>query len=317
MKKVFLLLIFCTSALAKVLIITHSYNRPDFIEIQQKTFKKFLKDEYIFVVFNDARDLKNWQFINTTCKKLKLRCVSIPQKIHDMPYLNRYPGENYQNPCCRCANVVQFSLDNLGFNWQDYVMIIDSDMFLIKPFSVKEFMQDSLIAGVPQTRGGIDYLWNGLLLFDMFKLPNKRKINFNCGKVNGESCDVGGYTYYYFNDNETIIPKYINHVHINGRKEDQLIPKNSLQGRYQKMADSTCAEYKKDSDDFLHELEGFNENLIAFAKTGIQDVEFLCDGNFFHYRSGGNWNEKSSEFHKKKSQIFKEFIKQITCENNT
>lgn len=40
----------------KVLIITTVYNRPDFIELQAKTFEKFLKDDYRFVVFNDARD---------------------------------------------------------------------------------------------------------------------------------------------------------------------------------------------------------------------------------------------------------------------
>ena len=30
----------------KILIFTYRYNRPDFIEIQHKTFKKFLKDDY-------------------------------------------------------------------------------------------------------------------------------------------------------------------------------------------------------------------------------------------------------------------------------
>ena len=51
----------------KVLIFTYSYNRPDFIEIQEKTFKKFLKDDYEFVVFNDARYPDMQAKIRNTC----------------------------------------------------------------------------------------------------------------------------------------------------------------------------------------------------------------------------------------------------------
>ena len=49
-----LLVIFQLSFAEKILIITHAYNRPEFIEIQHLTFQKFLADEYEFVVFNDA-----------------------------------------------------------------------------------------------------------------------------------------------------------------------------------------------------------------------------------------------------------------------
>ncbi len=43
---------------SKILIITHAHNRPEFIPLQDVTFKEFLKDDYEFVVFNDARDEK-------------------------------------------------------------------------------------------------------------------------------------------------------------------------------------------------------------------------------------------------------------------
>ena len=47
-------LFFSLSATDKVLIITHVYNRPDFIEIHAESFKAFLKDDYEYIVFNDA-----------------------------------------------------------------------------------------------------------------------------------------------------------------------------------------------------------------------------------------------------------------------
>ena len=42
----------------KVLIFTYSYNKPEFIELQYKTFKKFLLDDHELIVFNDAIEKK-------------------------------------------------------------------------------------------------------------------------------------------------------------------------------------------------------------------------------------------------------------------
>ena len=94
---------------SKVLIITHSYNRPDFIELQQKTFAKFLKDEYEFVVFNDAESNPDmFKKIEDTCKRCGIRCIKIPQAIHDKPYLHRWPGESNNHSCvrwCKCCTI--------------------------------------------------------------------------------------------------------------------------------------------------------------------------------------------------------------------
>jgi hypothetical protein len=317
----FACLTFEFSASAKLLVITHSYNRPDFIEIQHKTFKKFLKDEYEFVVFNDARDIKMWESINSMCKKLKIRCVSIPQKIHDRGYLPRVPGDDFNGISCRVANVIQFSLDKLGFIWNDYVTIIDSDMFLIKPLSIREYMNGYLIAGVPQTRGKIDYLWNGLLFFDMPNLPNKQDINFNCGIIQGQRVDTGGYTYNYFQKNLDIKVNYINHVLINSRIEDKQISKYELQAQHQAILDFVCVRCNKKTYSCPHanelfEKHFFNQEGMDLIKSDINDVEFLCNASFFHYRSGANWNGKSTEYHRAKSKKFNDFISLICSSDN-
>ena len=117
-------------ASGNVLIMTYSFNRPDFIEIQDKTFKKFLKDDYTFVVYNDARDEEISNQIIETCNRLNLQCIRIPQAIHDAPYLQRWPCEDNNHPSVRNSNVVQFSLNTLGFDHDGIVMIIDSDMRL-------------------------------------------------------------------------------------------------------------------------------------------------------------------------------------------
>ena len=112
---------FYESSEAKVLIITHAYNRPDFIEIQAKTFKKFLLDDYEFVVFNDSPNPIMHEAIRATCKKWGVMCVPIPQDIHTMPYLPREEGDDLTRPNIRHVNCIQYSLDTLGFNHEGIV----------------------------------------------------------------------------------------------------------------------------------------------------------------------------------------------------
>ena len=54
MKYILLFLLLSSQITAKVLLITHVYNRKDFIELHAKTLKAFLQDEYEYVVFNDT-----------------------------------------------------------------------------------------------------------------------------------------------------------------------------------------------------------------------------------------------------------------------
>lgn len=294
-KIILLASLFIFNIYSKVLIITHSYNRHDFIEIQDKTFKKFLKDDYEFVVFNDAPDPDGEFAINLMCQMLNIRCIRIPQNIHTKPYLYRFPGEHYPNANTRCADVVQYSLDELGFKHNGLVMIIDSDMFLIKQFSIEEFMKNTSLAGVSQSRGHVSYLWNGLVFFNMNNLPNKREMNFNCGIVEGQPTDVGGYLHYYFKQYPNIACKYINVLHSDAVKCDSCRISN--------------AELCQHNTSKLEELK-FDPICIKFFQNA-NNIEFLIDNHFVHYRGGGNWDHKSSYYHQMKTQALNNFLKDL------
>ena len=41
-------------------------------------------------------------------------------------------------------------------------------------FDIEEYMEDAIIAGLPQTRGHVTYMWNGIMLFNMSKIKNKK-----------------------------------------------------------------------------------------------------------------------------------------------
>jgi hypothetical protein len=251
-------------------VITHAYHRPDFIALQEKTFRVFLKDDYEFVVFNDASDPKKYEAIQQVCASLHLNCIPIPQEIHRRPYLPRMKGEPYDHPVVRCANVVQYSLDTLGFDHEGFVMIIDSDMFLVGELNVAEYMQGVDIAGMSQSRGHVEYLWNGILFFNMQTLPDRRELSFNCGDVEGHPCDVGGYSYYYMRNHPEARIRFFDH--------------NAL-----------VATHLQEERSALHPF------VRLMLEEDVLNCEFFMHYKLFHYRGGGNWDHKSEEYHRHKT----------------
>jgi hypothetical protein len=268
---------------AKVLIITHAYNRPEFIEIQHQTFKKFLQDDYTFVVFNDATSPELCEKIQTSCTRLSIPCIKIPQEIHDRPYLHRRKGENYHHPSVRTANVVQYSLDVLGFEHDGLVAIVDSDLFLIRPLSLTKLMEGYDLAGVPQKRGPIDYIWNGIVFFNMNTLPERHTLNFNCGKVKGHAVDTAGHTYDYLHAHPNIKLLHLDTTYIG---DD-----HAISPREKELAE-----------------------VASFLEKKPNNVEFFADYAFLHYRSGANWDRKSDDYHQTKKALLSSLITSLLAE---
>jgi hypothetical protein len=286
------LLASCSYIEAEVLIFTYAYNRTDFIKIQHDTLKKFLLDDYKFIVFNDAPGQESAQQIFDTCAQLNIQSIRIPQEIHAQPYLPRLPRENWQHPTCRNCNVVQYSLNTLGFEHDDIIILLDSDMFLVKPFSVREFMRGHSLSGFKPFWTDIEYLWIGLVFLDMKTLPNKRTLTFNCGEINNIPVDAGGHSHFYLQNNPKANPFFINHYY---------------------SEDWHCDSCKRtDQPLCLHNTEaliaaGFENNHIQFLQTANR-VEFYHNSTFLHYRSGSNWDHKSAQYHQIKTQALNTFL---------
>lgn len=281
----------------KVLIFTYSYNRPDFIEIQYKTFKKFLKDDYEFVVFNDAADPELRKKINAMCNRLNIKCILIPQEIHRQPYLPRLRREDWNHPSVRNSNVVQYSLDHLGFQHPGIVALFDSDLFLIKEFSIKEYLSGYDVAGLSQTKekGGdkVEYLWIGLAFLNMATMPNHHTINFNCGEIKKIPVDAGGYTAKYLTNNPQV----------KWRKMNIFYPPLLFCDSCKSSVSLVCVHNRDALKDF-----GFTDKEITFLHAGPTNCEFLIDTIFFHYRAGSNWDYRSQEYHNQKTAILNAFM---------
>lgn len=312
--------IFSFNLHGKVLIFTYSYNRPEFIEMQFKSFKKFLKDDFEFVVFNDAVEEELCKKIEKVCNTYAIQCIRIPQEIHSRPYLERpasgfHSGYNY--PSTRNSNVVQYSLDILGFNHNDILLLLDSDIFLVQKFSIREYLKNYDLAGckVPcystypphnclkdhPTIKPFHYLWIGFVAMNMRTMPNKKTINFNCGVVfDNIRIDAGGYTCYYLANNKNAKVK-----NVNRNRLSSLICKTCKRNIFSKKY-ITC----KHNTQILKQ-EKFQNHVIKFAQTHPvaqarwdRCPEFLIDGAFVHYRSGSRDSFLPNWYVTLKNQVF-------------
>ncbi len=297
-----LMLMFMTDCMqAKVLIMTHSYNRPDFIRLHYKTFQKFLKDDYEYVVFNDGPTEKLSKQIQEVCQELAIRCFTIPQEIHQLPYLARQPWEDWNCPSVRTANAIQYSFSTLGFDYSGIVAVIDSDMFLIKEFSIEDYMKDYDLSAVAQWRGSmgaIKYIWNGIMFFNMETLPNKQTLNFNCGSINGNHTDTGGFTYYYLKENPNIRIDYMRNQ-LDLTDGDFVTNSYELEERGYLLREGVLSAI------------GYNSHLAKFIESNPDDMQFFLDYAFLHYRRAGNYNHKSNSYHQKKTELLNHFIESI------
>ncbi len=283
------------SNFAQVLIFTYAYNRPDFIEIQHKTFQKFLLDDYEFVVFNDAKDKELEHQIDQTCANLNIRCIRIPQTIHTYAYLERLNRESLNSPTVRNVNVVQYSLNTLGFDHNDIVVLLDSDLFLVKPLSVREFLHGYDLGGSKKGNGNVSFLWHGLAFLDMRSMPNKQTLTFNCGQINGHPIDAGGYSYFYLRDNPDLKTRWFGEIHSSSLRCDSC-----------KKSDYSLCTHNTSK----LQQEGFNEKQIAFLQSAI-NVEFFYKNTFLHYRGGSNWDNKKHHYHKMKTKALNTYINAI------
>lgn len=303
MKKLFVFFFILTTVAVyaeKVLIITHNYNRPDFIELQYKTFKKFLHDDYEYIVFNDAQDNDLMNKIDAMCAHYNIKSIRIPQEIHSQPYLPRQPNDNLNRANIRHANCIQYSLDTIGFDHNGIVFIIDSDMFPIRPFSIADYMKDKDIAAFMNKPRGINYICPAFCILSMNKLPDKKTLNFNVCKINGLDVDSGGFTYYYLANHPELKVEHINvlysHQLFLGDSHLNLPANNTLH---------------RDTKIFVYERLGFKNQEIQFFLKQPDTFELYLNNHFLHYRGGSNHTGESQNYVDNKSKLFNEFFDNI------
>lgn len=246
----------------KVKIYTYADKRPDFIELQLKTLNFFLEDDFEYIVFNNGSNDNLRNQIQYMCKILRIKQIYVENPKH-------------REPTIACAYPIQWSFHELIKHDSGCIScIIDSDMFLLKPFSIEKCMTDYSIAAVEQVRGHVTYLWNGIIFMNIDELPNKENMNFMFGNIEGENTDVGGHLYYWLKENPELKRKNIHNTsHICAER-------NNLECLPQKIVERYDSSFKYE----------------------------LYEHAFLHYGRGSNWDSQSADYHKRKTELLYYFL---------
>ena len=275
-------------------VVTAVVNNPIFIQIQYYTLKKYMKCDYEFIVFNDAKDFKDFTnsgdltikpLIQQMCQKLNIQCINIPNKHHNLNH------RMYKEAGIRTADSMNYILEYQKHNPDTY-LLLDSDMFLIDNFYIEDYIKYDCSV-VLQKRKKIDkitdihYIWNGLYYFNTYKLGNLNLMNWNCLPTT----DTGGMMTTWLNTKITEFPD-IEEI----RKNDNIIlEKNNIHFiKY-------LASLEWNINDLPENITN-NEKLVLFLLNDPRNVNNrifseIYDNKFFHYRAGGNWENKDLKQH--------------------
>jgi hypothetical protein len=259
-------------------------NNPEFIEFQYLTLKKYIKEDYKFVVFNDAKEFPDYSNnndttlkykIRKTCERLNIECVNIPNSFH----------KTQIKASDRTAYAMNFMLHKNHISTKNQILVLDSDMFPIAPFSFERYGNIDL-AIVPQYRGKDKYFWNGIYYFNMETIKNRELLNWWVKTPDNKfQADTGA-----------------------AMRDFLLLPGNKF---YEIKNLSSCNWQECNYPDSLDTiwLEEFykkdprNNNGNFFAE--------LYDGTFFHYRAGGNWDKIGFQIHEQRINLLKNIIYNI------
>jgi len=265
-------------------IVSVFVNNPIFIELQYNSIKKFLKydNDYEIIIFNDAKDwpdITNFndvtikEQINSTCNKLNIPCINIPNSHH----------KNQHAPSLRHADSVNFITKYMLTNPDTYLML-DSDMFFVDYFDISEF-KDYYFCYINQSRtvgnSTINYAWPNFFYLDIDNVPYKELIDWSLAP----GCDSGGKSSLWLSklDKQKILP--IKHLYSCGWNEND-IPES----------------INKNLKLFLNN-DVRNKNGKYFAE--------LYHKKIIHYRAASNWMNESFELHNSMTKLLNEALSKL------
>lgn len=167
----------------KTQIFSFVFNRPDLLQKQIDCFEKFFDGDYEINVVCDYRDKKYLKKFETICSDNNVKFYSHKSNSNTSP--SGYHG-----------GTITWAYNEIMLKEypNDYVLIVDHDMFLIDNFNVVDHMKGYDVSGCHQRRGKVEYVWPGLTILDMSKVKDIEFDFYPC-VADGEMLDTGGGTH--------------------------------------------------------------------------------------------------------------------------
>ena len=252
----------------KVSIFSFAVNDKFPIDIMYRQYIKYLKDDFEFVLFNDAFTANMENSINTICSYNKINCVRVPQHIHST-----------DNPSLEYAASLNWAIHEYAIkNNCEIVVIVHTDVFPICDVNVSTILGDNIVASTTEFRiingQAITYMYPAFTVINMTKLNNVNELDF--GLIPG--LDVGGKTANFIKNNADHVKFLPNH-----------------------QASYFLATLQGDDKYFDY----FKSDLDICKSHGLS-AGWISEG-FYHYMAGSQWNASNSIFaegHRKRMELF-------------
>lgn len=204
----------------KVTIYTLADKRPDFIPVQYETFKRYVKDDYEYVVVDNCIDSKRRnKAMRDTCEALGITYIKVEVDSDVMKKSGQIATTligTYKNGSIAAGYGFNFIWRGIcDYNKDNLFVIIDADMFLTREISWNEELGEKDAAFIYQYRGisedganaKVIYPWNTLCVFNPAKIPNLKEMNWNSGVskkdyIENFAVDTAGYIHFWMKENK-------------------------------------------------------------------------------------------------------------------
>tara|TARA_B000000557_G_scaffold231592_1_gene205001 strand:- start:145 stop:1041 length:897 start_codon:yes stop_codon:yes gene_type:complete len=276
-------------------IYTVCYNTPDFIEPQYTLLKKFIKDEFEFIVFNNTItddkitdvNMKNNTKLKDICEKHSIKFYDIPREI--FASVNNNDASRRAGTAIDFSNKILFNIYGLD-NW---FFLLDSDAFLVSDFHVESFMGERKIGGRIQYRnsvqGVVKYLSNQIVIYKPSLFDKEiflKNFSFLPCSISNANCDCGGRIHYIF---QTINLKndFVNFTNALFSNEGNV---KQLFGGSPVLKTEFNVEYLNELDPRIKEFIITDTKILQrtypFAEIFAESTNSV---HFIHLRAGTNW----------------------------
>lgn len=237
----------------KVSIFAFAVNDKFPIDIVKRQYEKFLKDDYEFIIFNDAPNAKMQNNIEIITKHNNIKCVNVPQNMHK----HFDPSQGY-------AETLNWAVHEYAAKQDiDIVVLSHTDIFPICKTSILDIIGNYTVASTTEFRKigdeGITYLYPAFTVINM-KLLNAVGVGeLDFGLFPG--VDTGGKT-------AAFIKKYPDLV--------KLLPNHQVSYFLRTLDENeSLAQYLKED--------------LEISKAHGLSSGWVSDG-IFHYMAGSQWN---------------------------
>lgn len=252
----------------KISIFSFAVNDKFPIDIMHRQYSKHIKENFEFILFNDAYDSVMENNIKLITSYNNINCVRVPQTIH-----------KHQNPSESYAETLNWTIwDYVSNNNYDIIVLVHLDVFPIDNVSILDIIGEKSVASVTEFRkiddNRIIYFYPAFTIINKNLITNIRELDFGLST----GLDTGGKTKEFINKNENSV-KFISHYQV----------------RY-------SAANLRDDEKFA---QYFKADLAICNEYGIS-AGWLAEG-FYHYMAGSQWNANNPKFaagHKLRMNLF-------------